>query len=130
MRDAPSRVLMEALWAAGAHVRAFDPEAMQETQRLYADEAHLSLMGTPESTLNGADALVVCTEWQQFKAPDFDLIKQRLKTRSFLTDATCTTANAWPAKACNTSRWDAESPATCRSHKAFNALSDACPVTP
>ena len=80
MRDAPSRVLMEALWAAGAHVRAFDPEAMQETQRLYADEAHLSLMGTPESTLNGADALVVCTEWQQFKAPDFDLIKQRLKT--------------------------------------------------
>lgn len=79
MRDAPSRVLMEALWAAGAHVRAFDPEAMQETQRLYADEMLLSLMGTPESTLNGADALVVCTEWQQFKAPDFDLIKQRLK---------------------------------------------------
>jgi len=80
MRDAPSRVLMEALWAAGAHLRAFDPEAMQETQRLYADEMLLSLMGTPESTLNGADALVVCTEWQQFKAPDFDLIKQRLKT--------------------------------------------------
>ena len=53
---------------------------MQETQRLYADEMLLSLMGTPESTLNGADALVVCTEWQQFKAPDFDLIKQRLKT--------------------------------------------------
>ena len=78
MRDAPSRVLMEALWAAGANVRAFDPEAMQETQRLYGDEPRLSLMGTPESTLNGADALIVCTEWQQFKAPDFDLIKQRL----------------------------------------------------
>ena len=80
MRDAPSRVLMQALWAAGADVRAFDPEAMQETQRLYGDEPRLSLMGTPESTLNGADALIVCTEWQQFKAPDFDLIKQRLKT--------------------------------------------------
>ena len=80
MRDAPSRVLMEALWAAGADVRAFDPEAMQETQRLYGDEPCLSLMGTPESTLNGADALIVCTEWQQFKAPDFDLIKQRLHT--------------------------------------------------
>ncbi|MFP3515445.1 UDP-glucose/GDP-mannose dehydrogenase family protein [Pseudomonas sp. SIMBA_077] len=80
MRDAPSRVLMEALWAAGADVRAFDPEAMQETQRLYGDEPRLSLMGTPESTLQGADALIVCTEWQQFKAPDFDLIKQRLKT--------------------------------------------------
>lgn len=80
MRDAPSRVLMEALWAASADVRAFDPEAMQETQRLYGDEPRLSLMGTPESVLQGADALIVCTEWQQFKAPDFDLIKQRLKT--------------------------------------------------
>ena len=80
MRDAPSRVLMQALWDAGADVRAFDPEAMQETQRLYGDEPRLSLMGTPESTLNGADALIVCTEWQQFKAPDFDLIKARLKT--------------------------------------------------
>ncbi|MFC6338699.1 nucleotide sugar dehydrogenase [Pseudomonas sp. CCM 7891] len=80
MRDAPSRVLMEALWAAGANVRAFDPEAMQETQRLYGDDPHLMLMGTPESTLGGSDALIVCTEWQQFKAPDFDLIHQRLKT--------------------------------------------------
>ena len=80
MRDAPSRVLMEALWAAGASVRAFDPEAMQETQRIYGDEPRLMLMGTPESTLVGADALIVCTEWQQFKAPDFDLILQRLKT--------------------------------------------------
>jgi len=80
MRDAPSRVLMEALWAAGANVRAFDPEAMQETQRIYGDDPRLMLMGTPESTLGGADALIVCTEWQQFKAPDFDLIHQRLKT--------------------------------------------------
>jgi len=80
MRDAPSRVLMEALWAAGANVRAFDPEAMQETQRIYGDDPRLMLMGTPESTLSGADALIVCTEWQQFKAPDFDLILQRLKT--------------------------------------------------
>ena len=80
MRDAPSRVLMEALWAAGANVRAFDPEAMQETQRIYGDDPRLMLMGTPESTLSGADALIVCTEWQQFKAPDFDLIHQRLKT--------------------------------------------------
>ncbi|MBT2341172.1 MULTISPECIES: UDP-glucose dehydrogenase family protein [Pseudomonas] len=79
MRDAPSRVLMEALWEAGAHVRAFDPEAMQQTQSLYQDQHHLSLMGTPEATLSGADALIICTEWQQFKAPDFDLIHKRLK---------------------------------------------------
>jgi UDPglucose 6-dehydrogenase len=80
MRDAPSRVLLEELWAAGASVRAFDPEAMQETQNLYPDESKLMLMGTPESVLPGADALIICTEWQQFKAPDFDLIKQRLNT--------------------------------------------------
>ncbi|MDN3219580.1 UDP-glucose dehydrogenase family protein [Pseudomonas nunensis] len=78
MRDAPSRVLLESLWAAGANVRAFDPEAMQETQHLYPDESKLMLMGTPESVLTGADALIICTEWQQFKAPDFDLIRQRL----------------------------------------------------
>ncbi|AZD73378.1 UDP-glucose dehydrogenase family protein [Pseudomonas chlororaphis] len=79
MRDAPSRVLLESLWAAGANVRAFDPEAMQETQRLYPDEPKLMLMGTPESVLNDADALIICTEWQQFKAPDFHLLQQRLK---------------------------------------------------
>ena len=58
---------------------AFDPEAMQETQRLYPDQSRLILMGTPESVLKDADALIICTEWQQFKAPDFDLIQQRLK---------------------------------------------------
>ena len=68
------------LWAAGANVRAFDPEAMQETLRIYGDDPRLMLMGTPESTLSGADALIICTEWQQFKAPDFDLIHQRLNT--------------------------------------------------
>jgi UDPglucose 6-dehydrogenase len=78
MRDAPSRVLMESLWDAGAIVRAFDPEAMQETQRIYGHRKDLILMGTPESTLNDADALIICTEWQQFKAPDFELIQHRL----------------------------------------------------
>lgn len=79
MRDAPSRTLLESLWAAGASVRAYDPEAMQQTQLLYPDETRLMLMGTPESVLPGADALVICTEWQPFKAPDFDLLRQRLK---------------------------------------------------
>ncbi|MGX4729558.1 UDP-glucose dehydrogenase family protein [Pseudomonas corrugata] len=79
MRDAPSRVLLESLWAAGAAVRAFDPEAMQQTQQLYPNESKLMLMGTPEAVLPGADALIICTEWQPFKAPDFALIQQRLK---------------------------------------------------
>ena len=80
MREAPSRVLMEALWAAGAKVQAFDPEAMQEAQRIYGNRKDLQLMGTKEAALNGADALVICTEWQNFKAPDFDLIQQELST--------------------------------------------------
>ncbi len=78
MRDAPSRVLMEALWVAGARVQAFDPEAMEEAQRIYGSRADLALMGTKEAALNGADALVVCTEWNVFKAPDFELIKDSL----------------------------------------------------
>lgn len=78
MREAPSRVLMEQLWAAGAKVQAYDPEAMEETQRIYDSRPNLSLMGTKESALNGADALIICTEWQNFKAPDFALIKAQL----------------------------------------------------
>lgn len=80
MREAPSRVLMEALWKAGAKVRAFDPEAMEETQRIYGNRNDLSLSGTKEAALNGADALVIVTEWQAFKAPDFEIIKQQLKS--------------------------------------------------
>ncbi|MEO9945773.1 UDP-glucose/GDP-mannose dehydrogenase family protein [Paraglaciecola sp.] len=78
MREASSRVLMENLWAAGAKVKAFDPEAMEETQRIYGIREDLSLMGTKEAALEGSDFLVICTEWQEFRAPDFDLIKQNL----------------------------------------------------
>ncbi|KXI28162.1 UDP-glucose dehydrogenase family protein [Paraglaciecola hydrolytica] len=78
MREASSRVLMEKLWAAGAKVKAFDPEAMEETQRIYGSRPELSLMGTKEAALEGADFLVICTEWQAFRAPDFDLIKSKL----------------------------------------------------
>lgn len=78
MREASSRVLMESLWAAGAKVKAFDPEAMEETQRIYGIREDLSLMGTKEAALEGSDFLVICTEWQEFRAPDFELIKEKL----------------------------------------------------
>ncbi len=78
MREAPSLVLMEALWKAGANVQAYDPEAMEETQRICGNRSDLSLMGTKEAALKGADALVICTEWQNFKAPDFTSIKEEL----------------------------------------------------
>jgi UDPglucose 6-dehydrogenase len=80
MREASSRVLMEKLWAAGASVKAYDPEAMEETQRIYGSRDDLTLMGTKEAALEGADFLVICTEWQSFRAPDFELIKQKLST--------------------------------------------------
>jgi UDPglucose 6-dehydrogenase len=78
MREASSRVLMEKLWAAGATVKAYDPEAMEETQRIYGSRDDLALMGTKEAALEGSDFLVICTEWQAFRAPDFELIKQSL----------------------------------------------------
>lgn len=79
MREASSRVLMEKLWEQGASVQAFDPEAMEETQRVYGNRSDLSLMGTKESALNNADCLVICTEWQAFKAPDFESVKATIK---------------------------------------------------
>ena len=79
MREAPSRVLMEALWKAGAKVQAYDPEAMDEAQRIYGSRDDLDLCGTKEGALKGADALVIITEWQAFKAPDFEFLKQQLK---------------------------------------------------
>jgi UDPglucose 6-dehydrogenase len=80
MREAPSRVVMEALWQAGARVQAFDPAAMEETQHIYGDRPDLMLCGTKEAALAGADALVIMTEWKNFRVPDFDRIKSALKT--------------------------------------------------
>jgi UDPglucose 6-dehydrogenase len=80
MREAPSRVLMEALWQAGARVQAFDPAAMEETQHIYGDRPDLMLCGTKEAALMGADTLVIMTEWKNFRVPDFERMKSALKT--------------------------------------------------
>jgi len=79
MRKAPARVVMEALWYAGAKVQAFDPEAMNECQRIYGSRDDLILMGTKETALKNADALIIVTDWQQFKAPNFKQIKNELR---------------------------------------------------
>ncbi len=80
MREAPSRVLMEALWQAGARVRAYDPSAMPETRRLYGERPDLVLADSMEAALEGADALAIVTEWQEFRSPDFDGIRAALKS--------------------------------------------------
>jgi len=79
MREAPSRDLMEALWAAGARVRAYDPVAMAEASRIYGDRPDLALAKSAEAALEGADVLAVVTEWQEFRSPDFDLVRDALK---------------------------------------------------
>ncbi|MDA1064486.1 MAG: UDP-glucose/GDP-mannose dehydrogenase family protein [Proteobacteria bacterium] len=78
MREAPSRVLMEALWKAGAGVRAYDPEAMEETARLHPDQKGLALCDSAAEALSGADALAIMTEWQEFRSSDLGAIKAAL----------------------------------------------------
>ena len=78
MREASSRRLMELLWDAGAKVRAFDPEAREEAQRLYGDRDDLVLCEHAMDALQGADVLAVVTEWKTFRSPDFTAIRAAL----------------------------------------------------
>jgi UDPglucose 6-dehydrogenase len=78
MREASSRVLLEALWAAGARVRAYDPVAMNETRRLYGARPDLVLADSALAAVEGADALAIVTEWKEFRSPDFDALRARL----------------------------------------------------
>ncbi|MCP5157828.1 MAG: UDP-glucose/GDP-mannose dehydrogenase family protein [Gammaproteobacteria bacterium] len=79
MREAPSRILLEALWQAGCSVRAYDPAAMDEARRLYGERPGFQLCERPMDALDGADALVIVTEWSLFRSPDFEAIRQALK---------------------------------------------------
>ena len=81
MREAPSRTLMEALWVSGAIVQAYDPVAMEEAERIYGKHAGLALCKDKYDALQGADALVICTEWQQFRVPDFDKMETRMRSK-------------------------------------------------
>jgi UDPglucose 6-dehydrogenase len=79
MREAPSRVIIEGLWARGATVTAYDPVAIHETQRIYGKEPRLTYADTPMACLDDADALLIATEWKVFRSPDFSQIKAKLK---------------------------------------------------
>ena len=78
MRDAPSSTLMEALWDAGATVQAYDPEAMKECRRIYGERDELVLVADRQQAVKGADALVVCTEWKEFRTLDGEWLKAQL----------------------------------------------------
>lgn len=79
MREAPSRVLMERLWRAGATVRAYDPAARDAAREIYGARDDLVLCDSRDEALDGADALVVVTEWAEFWSPDFEAIRRSLK---------------------------------------------------
>jgi UDPglucose 6-dehydrogenase len=79
MREASSRTLMEKLWSAGASVQAYDPVAMDECKRIYGDRDDLTLCNDAHAPLDNADALIIVTEWTEFRSPDFEFIKSTLK---------------------------------------------------
>ena len=81
MREAASRVLIEDLLGAGATVTAYDPVATQEAQRIFKGTKGLDFAKTPEQTLENADALMIVTEWKEFRSPNFSLIKQKIKEK-------------------------------------------------
>jgi UDPglucose 6-dehydrogenase len=80
MREAPSRALIADLLAAGASVRAYDPVAGKEAARLFGSEKRVEIAASALDALDGADALAIVTEWQEFRSPDFEAIRARLKT--------------------------------------------------
>lgn len=77
VREAPAFAIIKALLDAGATVSAFDPEAMPNTKQIWGDK--ISYSTTPYDALSGADALIICTEWNEFRMPDFEKIKSTLK---------------------------------------------------
>ena len=80
MREATSRVVLAELFQRGATVTAYDPVAMGEAQRIFGDEPRLSYAESPMGALDQADALLIVTEWKEFRSPDFDRIKATLKS--------------------------------------------------
>src|SRR5690606_20539351 len=78
MREAPSCTLMQQLWDAGARVRAYDPEAREEARRRFGERPDLALCDAPYAAAEGADALVIVTEWKAFRSPDFERLRTLL----------------------------------------------------
>jgi UDPglucose 6-dehydrogenase len=80
MREAPSRVVINGLLSRGASVQVYDPVAMGEARRIYEKEPAVKFASSTTATLDGADALIIVTEWKEFRSPDFDDMKKRLRS--------------------------------------------------
>lgn len=79
MREAPSRVIIEELFSRGATVTVYDPVAMDETRRIFGDDGRIRYADRPMGAVTGADALIIVTEWKEFRSPDFAAIKTALR---------------------------------------------------
>jgi UDPglucose 6-dehydrogenase len=79
MREAPSRVIVDALASRGAKLAVYDPVAMDEARRVFGTAAHIEYARAPLDAVEGADALVVVTEWKEFRSPDFDVLREKLR---------------------------------------------------
>ena len=79
MREAPSRTLLAALWAAGARVKAYDPKAMDEARRLFGERPDFELAPTKDDAVRDTDALIIVTDWREFRGPDFGELRQALR---------------------------------------------------
>nr|MBX2835881.1 UDP-glucose 6-dehydrogenase [Gammaproteobacteria bacterium] len=78
LREAPARVLIEHIIEAGGKVKAYDPVAMQEMRHFYPNEKNLQLIGTAQDCCDGADALLINTEWREFRSPNWEVLKEGL----------------------------------------------------
>lgn len=78
MREAPSREFIQSCLGDGGIVRAYDPAARSEAQRIFGDVKDLQICATADNALDGADVLVIMTEWREFRSPDFAFIKEKL----------------------------------------------------
>ena len=79
MREAPSRVLIDALLEKGAVIKAYDPEARNEALKIYGERLDLQLVDTRDAAVKDADALIVCTEWKEFRTVDFNWLKAEMR---------------------------------------------------
>ena len=91
MREAPSRVLINALLAAGASIRAHDPEAMEVALQIYGDEDRFSVHGDQYEAATGADALVLVTEWKLYWIPDYGKLAVNMRQKTIVDGR-----NIWP----------------------------------
>jgi UDPglucose 6-dehydrogenase len=79
MRDAPSREIIEGLLARGARVQAYDPEAMDSAEAIFGESENFQLAGSRDDAILNADALIIATEWRQFRSPDWETLRKSLK---------------------------------------------------